>query len=233
MNKEEIEEDEDTATIVENVEKIENPQPRQKRKAAVISQRKTREMSNFLRRLCASEARYAWVYVPGMEDEQYDVVCVPLSDMENFNLEQLFAYSSDSDSSMELDEREPDPDTHDNDIRPDPDSDQTQPTPPDTPQTPQPFDQEVFNSEGAHTNSQSRVKRRPGSFQPKPRSSSTSSLQASKRAATSPKASEPTKVPRVSKSSILPQTTPTRRSDRSKSEIDYYRVQHRYDDIIH
>ena len=231
MNKEEIEEDEDTATIVENAEKIENPQPRQKRKAAVISQRKTREMSNFLRRLCASEARYAWVYVPGMEDEQYDVVCVPLSDMDNFNLEQLFAYSSDSDSSMELDEGEPDPDIHDNDTRPD--STQTQPPPPDTPQTSRPLDQEVFNSEGAHTIAQSRVKHRPGPFQPKSRSSSTSSVQTSKRAATSPKASEPTKVPRVSKESNLPQRAPSRKSDRSKSEVDYYRVQHRYDDIIH
>ena len=44
--------------------------------------------------------------MPGSEDEQYDVVCLPVSDMNEFNLELLFN-SSDSDSSMELDKGEP------------------------------------------------------------------------------------------------------------------------------
>ena len=112
MDKEDVELDteEENNTDVETdpnkSEPIEIPHTRPKRKAANISQRKTKEMMGMLRRLCASQARYAWVYVPGSEDEQYDVVCLPVSDMNEFNLELLFN-SSDSDSSMELDKGEP------------------------------------------------------------------------------------------------------------------------------
>ena len=228
MDKEEI--DSDTEEPEAKVETPTLPVPsRPKRKAALISQRKTREISHMLRRLCASEARYAWVYVPGSEDEQFDVVCLPLSDMNEFNLEQLFAHASESDSSMELDEAEANPDI-DTDIELAPDTPQTQPPQPDSDQT----DHQVFNPGHSQPTAQSRVILRPGPFNPKVRSSSSSNVPA-KRIATSPRASEPPKAPKISQkknSSTEKSKTPQRKSARSKSEVDYFRVQHRYDDII-
>ena len=169
------------------------------------------------------------MYVPGSEDEQFDVVCLPLSDMNEFNLEQLFAHASESDSSMELDEAEANPDI-DTDIELAPDTPQTQPPQPDSDQT----DHQVFNPGHSQATAQSRVILRPGPFNPKVRSSSSSNVPA-KRIATSPRASEPPKVPTVSQkknSSTEKSKTPQRKSTRSKSEVDYFRVQHRYDDII-
>ena len=151
--------------------------------------------------------------MPGSEDEQYDVVCLPVSDMNEFNLEMLFNSSYSDSSSMELDEGEPaslnEPDT---------DRLQTQPSQPDSAQTPPQSNDRVFNAEASSSQAQSRVRLRRGPFQPKPRSSSSKS---EKRNATSPKASDPPKVPKT-----------IRKSTRSKSEVDYHEVQHRYDDII-
>lgn len=197
----------DDLPILDKAKDAPTTRTRPKRHAANISERKTRDMMSMLRRMCASEARYAWVYVPGSEDEQYDLVALPMSGMNDFNLDLLFAPSSDNDSSMELDEGEP--------------AIVELPTL-DRPQTPPAQPDRVLNAESSSAQTQSRVVLRRGQFKPRSNSSSSTNASSSKRNASSPKASDPPKMPKFS----------PRKSTRSKSEVDYHRVQHRYDDII-
>ena len=197
----------DDLPILDKAKDAPTKRTRPKRHAANISERKTRDMMSMLRRMCASEARYAWVYVPGSEDEQYDLVALPMSGMNDFNLDLLFAPSSDNDSSMELDEGEP--------------AIVELPTL-DRPQTPPAQPDRVLNAESSSAQTQSRVVLRRGQFKPRSNSSSSTNASSSKRNASSPKASDPPKMPKFS----------PRKSTRSKSEVDYHRVQHRYDDII-
>lgn len=162
--------------------------------------------------LCTDGAKYSWVYIPHSYDEQFDVIAIP--DDPNFDLEWLFANSdTEPDSSIELGEH------------PDNLMDMTQPLPPhpdslDSSQTePRQGGSGINSSQTVPQLTQSRKVLSRGQFS-RQRSDSFSSFQASKRQATSPRQSSPTKVSK---------STTTRRSQRPKSQHDYYDMVHKYD----
>ena len=189
---------------------------RPQREARTRARQRINDMKGMISRILSSDgAKYSWVYIPHSYDEQFDVIAIP-SDP-NFDLEWLFVNSdTEPDSSIELGERP------DNMM----DMDMTQPLPPhpdssDSNQTePRQGGSGINVSQSVpQLTSQSRKVLSRGQFS-KPRAESFSSFQASKRQATSPRQRSPTKV---SKSTI------TRRSQRPKSQHDYYDVVHKYD----
>ena len=186
---------------------------RPKREARIRARQRINDMKGMISRILSSEgAKYSWVYIPHSYDEQFDVIAIP--DDANFNLEWLFVSSdNEPDSSMELGEH------------PDSMMDITLPLPPDlnTPDrvqtNPRQEGRDINTSQEVPRNMpQSRKVLSRGKFT-RPRTDSLPSFQASKRLATSPRERSPHKV---SKSTA-------RRSERPKSQHDYYDLVHKYD----
>ena len=164
-----------------------------------------------IRRLTASHAKYSWVYIPNSYDDQYDVVCLSRDELEGA-MEFLFAENESDASSMELEERHVDM-----------------------------MDELPQNGTVAHDNNQQEQYQEPAHVQPRqfriPRrransstpkkgqrkeSSSIDLSKSEKRNALSPKQSKPAKAGKFSN---------PRMSNRSRSQNDYYAMEHKYDHL--
>ena len=206
---------------------------RPRRQAAIRSRQKTRDM---IRRVIASKAKYAWIYVPHSYDDQYDVMIVPNDP--DMNLDMLFQSENESNDeySMELHEHH----DHTRDLTDDDDgmrmndgneammdvdisnnhdpgldavqTDSGQATAPPSPS--------LQKTSTPIVQTQSRRFAKPGKFS-RTRSDSIPVRKPEKRTANSPKQAINPKIPKSS----------PRRSRRTKFEQDYYAIEHKYDDV--
>ena len=199
----------DTPTDSDQPKPASKPDPvKTKRQAAVRARQKMRDM---IRRLTASHAEYSWIYIPNSYDEQFDVICLPRDELDGA-MEFLFAENDSDTSSMELDERQV----------------EMMDALHQAGAVAQEGNQHEQYQGPAHSQArQFRVpRRRVNSSTPKkgPRkeSSSIDLSKSEKRNALSPKQSEPAKAGKFSN---------PRKSNRSRSQNDYYAMEHKYDHL--
>ena len=166
-------------------------------------------LQGMLRRILSTDSKYSWIYIKGMEDEQYDVIMIPNDHNDPLIPRGLFDESS-PDRSFELNER---PDNGNL-------TDDTAGGPIVQPQLPNPNPQPISfrNAENNEflipsSNVQSRKTRKRGNTS-KPRSSSIEINPSQKRTASSPKMHDNPKV---------------RKSPRNNSVPSYFDMEHRYD----